>query len=187
MGLFDVSACIQTWIMHHTSRHANSPVSSDGELESEFDETRPITPSDIASAAEVKLRANKAYSSQDFNLSIDLYTDAIRLNPKEATLWSNRAMAKSKLEEHGAAIADASEWALFLYPLDVGRSVSPVSSPGPLDREKAKRLLKDGAHGQPRRSLSILNMAKRSTVEDAATLLSLDPKMPSPISKPPFG
>lgn len=46
---------------------------------------------------------------KDFNLSIDLYTDAIALNPKDATFWNNRAMSKSKMEEHGAAIADASE------------------------------------------------------------------------------
>jgi serine/threonine-protein phosphatase 5 len=31
------------------------------------------------------------------------------LNPMDSTFWNNRAMAKAKLEEHGAAIADASE------------------------------------------------------------------------------
>lgn len=46
---------------------------------------------------------------KDFSLSIDLYTDAIALNPKDSTFWNNRAMSKAKLEEHGGAIADASE------------------------------------------------------------------------------
>lgn len=48
-------------------------------------------------------------ADKDFSLSIDLYTDAIALNPKDSTFWNNRAMSKAKLEEHGGAIADASE------------------------------------------------------------------------------
>jgi serine/threonine-protein phosphatase 5 len=47
--------------------------------------------------------------AKDFTESIDLYTEAIQLNPKDATFWHNRAMSKGKMEEHGSAIADASE------------------------------------------------------------------------------
>ena len=46
---------------------------------------------------------------KEFNLSISLYTEAIALNPKDATFWNNRAMSKGKMEEHGGAISDASE------------------------------------------------------------------------------
>jgi serine/threonine-protein phosphatase 5 len=103
-------------------------VSSDGELEQEADLDRPISEQDKAKALEVKARANKAFAGEypcllfavyptqstdsllakDFNLSIDLYTEAIALDPHDATFWNNRAMAKAKMEEHGAAIADAS-------------------------------------------------------------------------------
>lgn len=48
------------------------------------------------------------YLDKNFNLSIDLYTEAIALNSKDSTLWNNRGMSKSRMEEHGAAIADAS-------------------------------------------------------------------------------
>jgi tetratricopeptide (TPR) repeat protein len=47
-------------------------------------------------------------SAKEFNQSIDLYSEAIALNPKDSTLWNNRGMSKSRMEEHGAAIADAS-------------------------------------------------------------------------------
>ncbi|ORY26050.1 putative phospho protein phosphatase [Naematelia encephala] len=46
---------------------------------------------------------------QNFTRSIDLYTEAIALNPKEPTFWNNRAMSKAKMEEHGSAISDASK------------------------------------------------------------------------------
>lgn len=45
---------------------------------------------------------------KNFSKSIDFYTQAIALNPKEPTFWNNRAMSKAKMEEHGGAISDAS-------------------------------------------------------------------------------
>lgn len=42
-----------------------------------------------------------------FNEAADLYTKAIELNPKDATLWCNRAYTRIKLEEHGYGLADA--------------------------------------------------------------------------------
>lgn len=47
--------------------------------------------------------------------SIESYTEAIHLNPKDSTLWNNRAMSKGKMEEFGGAISDASE--LFPFPI----------------------------------------------------------------------
>ena len=81
---------------------------SDGELEPEVDEDKIVTDADRVLALDIKGRANKAFASKDFTKSIDLYTEAIALNPKEPTFWNNRAMSKAKMEEHGAAIADAS-------------------------------------------------------------------------------
>lgn len=68
-----------------------------------------MTDEDRVAAAELKAQANKAFAAKDFTGSIQLYTDAIARNPHDATFWNNRAMSKSKLEEHGAAIADASK------------------------------------------------------------------------------
>lgn len=42
-----------------------------------------------------------------FNEAADLYTKAIEINPKDATLWCNRAYTRIKLEEHGYGLADA--------------------------------------------------------------------------------
>ena len=56
-------------------------------------------------------RADKP--AKEFNQSIDLYSEAIALNPKDSTSWNNRGMSKSRMEEHGAAIADASTCPLF--------------------------------------------------------------------------
>ena len=46
----------------------------------------------------------------NFNAAAQLYTKAIELNPKDATLWANRAFTRIKLEEHGYALNDASEF-----------------------------------------------------------------------------
>ncbi|KAI0790789.1 Metallo-dependent phosphatase-like protein [Abortiporus biennis] len=59
-------------------------------------------------AAKVKALANKAFVSHNFNEAADLYTKAIELNPKDATLWCNRAYTRIKLEEHGYGLSDAS-------------------------------------------------------------------------------
>ncbi|GJE92199.1 C-terminal metallophosphatase domain-containing protein [Phanerochaete sordida] len=58
-------------------------------------------------AARVKAEANKAFLSHHFNDAADLYSKAIELNPKDATLWCNRAYTRIKLEEHGYGLADA--------------------------------------------------------------------------------
>ena len=42
-----------------------------------------------------------------FNEAADLYTKAIELNPRDATIWCNRAYTRIKLEEHGYGLSDA--------------------------------------------------------------------------------
>ncbi|KAJ3551988.1 hypothetical protein NM688_g4393 [Phlebia brevispora] len=58
-------------------------------------------------AARIKGLANKAFLSHRFNEAADLYTKAIEQNPKDATLWCNRAYTRIKLEEHGYGLSDA--------------------------------------------------------------------------------
>lgn len=82
-------------------------MSSDGELNSDFDLNREVSDEDKAKAADLKAQANKAFGSKDFAGSIERYTQAIALNPGDATFWNNRAMSKAKMEEYGAAIVDA--------------------------------------------------------------------------------
>lgn len=60
-----------------------------------------------AEAARVKAEANKAFTSHHFNNAAELYTKAIELNPRDATLWCNRAYTRIKLEEHGYGLSDA--------------------------------------------------------------------------------
>lgn len=52
---------------------------------------------------------------QEFNKAADLYTQAIELNPLDATIWCNRAFVRTKLEEHGYALADAGASLLPLF------------------------------------------------------------------------
>lgn len=98
-----------------SSSSSASPVSPTSTLPStpesqsmSLDSTVVVTEEAKAEAAEFKVRANKAFSSNDFSTAIKLYTDAIEKNPNDATIWCNRAYARMKLEEFGYALTDAS-------------------------------------------------------------------------------
>ncbi|CAL1707379.1 unnamed protein product [Somion occarium] len=80
----------------------SSPTLSNAILEAEVSEQAK------EKAAKLKAQANKAFSNHHFTEAADLYTQAIELNPKDATLWCNRAYTRIKLEEHGYALNDAS-------------------------------------------------------------------------------
>jgi len=60
-----------------------------------------------AQAAKIKSEANKAFTSHNFPEAANLYSKALELNPTDATIWSNRAYTRTKLEEHGYALNDA--------------------------------------------------------------------------------
>lgn len=67
-----------------------------------------VTDEDRAEAAKIKTKANQAFASHNFVEAVGLYTQAIELNPSDATYWCNRAAARTKLEEYGFALLDAS-------------------------------------------------------------------------------
>ena len=48
--------------------------------------------------------------AHDFPAAARLYSEAIKKNPQEPTLWCNRAYARMKLEEFGYALSDASKY-----------------------------------------------------------------------------
>ncbi|KAG7098779.1 hypothetical protein E1B28_000686 [Marasmius oreades] len=68
-----------------------------------------------AAAAEIKAKANQAFSSHDFARAVELYSEAIEKNPNDATIWCNRAYARMKLEEFGYALNDTNQ-AIHLDP-----------------------------------------------------------------------
>ncbi|XP_022774654.1 serine/threonine-protein phosphatase 5-like isoform X2 [Durio zibethinus] len=65
--------------------------------------------SNVPRAEEIKDQANEAFKAHKYGQAIELYTQAIELNSKNAVYWANRAFAHTKLEEYGSAIQDATK------------------------------------------------------------------------------
>ncbi|KAF7815769.1 serine/threonine-protein phosphatase 5 isoform X1 [Senna tora] len=63
----------------------------------------------ISKAEEFKLQANEAFNARKYSQAIDLYTQAIELNSRNAVYWANRAFAHLRLEEYGSALQDATK------------------------------------------------------------------------------
>ncbi|KAK7274682.1 hypothetical protein RIF29_15779 [Crotalaria pallida] len=58
-------------------------------------------------AAEAKSRGDDVFKSKDFHTAIDSYTQAIDLDPTDATLLSNRSLCWIRLGQAEQALADA--------------------------------------------------------------------------------
>ena len=58
-------------------------------------------------AVALKNKGNEAFKKKDWPAAIDFYTQAININDKEPSFYSNRAQANIKLEAYGYAVADA--------------------------------------------------------------------------------
>ncbi|XP_057513325.1 protein SGT1 homolog B-like [Actinidia eriantha] len=61
-------------------------------------------------------RAKEAFVDDDFETAVDLYTQAISLNPRNVDLFADRAQANIKLKNFTEAVADANK-AIELDPL----------------------------------------------------------------------
>ena len=57
----------------------------------------------------LKDQGNKAFAAKDYDKAIDLFSQAIELDPKNHVLWSNRSAAKVGKKEYSAALEDAEE------------------------------------------------------------------------------
>jgi hypothetical protein len=68
---------------------------------------KEVPDKDKQEAARLKTDANKAFQGHDFTRAAQLYSEAIKHNPGDATLFCNRAYTRIKLEEHGYALHDA--------------------------------------------------------------------------------
>ncbi|XP_043716686.1 protein SGT1 homolog isoform X2 [Telopea speciosissima] len=58
-------------------------------------------------APDIEKRAKEAFVDDNFELAVDLYTQAIEIDPKNADLYADRAQANIKLGNYTEAVADA--------------------------------------------------------------------------------
>ena len=57
----------------------------------------------------LKDQGNKAFAAKDYDKAIDIFSQAIALDPQNHVLWSNRSAAKVGKKEYAAALEDAEE------------------------------------------------------------------------------
>ncbi|XP_065047694.1 protein SGT1 homolog [Musa acuminata AAA Group] len=60
-------------------------------------------------ATDLEMRAKEAFVDDNFDLAVDLYTQALDVDPKNADLYADRAQANIKLESFTEAVADANK------------------------------------------------------------------------------
>jgi len=70
------------------------------------DVTKTPTEEEQDQASDIRVKAASAYSEQNFEQAISLYTDAIQLNPMNALFYAKRGQAFVKLNKPNACIRD---------------------------------------------------------------------------------
>ncbi|KAF8529244.1 activator of Hsp70 and Hsp90 chaperone [Hysterangium stoloniferum] len=63
----------------------------------------------MADVNELKTQGNKAFQAKQYDTAIDLFSQAIKLDPANHVLWSNRSAARAGKREWSEALADAEE------------------------------------------------------------------------------
>ena len=66
-------------------------------------------------AQKIKQQANECFANGQFEKAIDLYSDAINLDPTDAVFYSNRSFAHLRMESYGYSLTDANK-AIQLNP-----------------------------------------------------------------------
>lgn len=56
-------------------------------------------------AEEVKNKGNEAFKKKNFNEAINLYEEAVKLNPSEPLYYNNKAAAYIELKDYDSALA----------------------------------------------------------------------------------
>ena len=57
----------------------------------------------------LKDQGNKAFAAKDYDAAIDLFTQAISIDPNNHVLYSNRSAAKAGKKQWGPALEDAEQ------------------------------------------------------------------------------
>ena len=57
----------------------------------------------------LKDQGNKAFQAKNYDKAIDLFSQAIALDPNNFVLYSNRSAAKAGKRQYGAALEDAEQ------------------------------------------------------------------------------
>ena len=60
-------------------------------------------------ADELKCQANECFKAEKYPQAIELYTEAIELNPNNAVFYANRSISYLRTECFGYALTDASK------------------------------------------------------------------------------
>ncbi|KAG1335113.1 putative Chaperone binding protein [Cocos nucifera] len=60
-------------------------------------------------ATDLEKRAKEAFVDDNFDLAVDLYTQALDMDPNNANLYADRAQANIKLDNFTEAVADANK------------------------------------------------------------------------------
>ncbi|GMG99602.1 hypothetical protein Nepgr_001442 [Nepenthes gracilis] len=99
--------------MNPETSKQQEPANSSQEVNVEKDSNLPrqdlaaVTPEAKKKAGEAKSRGDEAFRREDFLLAVDAYTQAIDLDPTDATFLSNRSLCWIRLGQAGQALADA--------------------------------------------------------------------------------
>ena len=66
-------------------------------------------PRSLPQVASLKDAGNKAFAAREYDRAIDLFSQAIAIDPINHVLWSNRSAAKVGKKEYAAALEDAEQ------------------------------------------------------------------------------
>ena len=61
------------------------------------------------SADELKNQGNKAFQAKDYDKAIELFSEALKIDPDNFVLWSNRSAAKAGKKQWASALEDAEQ------------------------------------------------------------------------------
>ncbi|KAM1183796.1 hypothetical protein FF1_002059 [Malus domestica] len=123
-------------------------------------------------ASDLEQRAKEAFMDDHFELAVDLYTQAIALNPQSAELYSDRAQANIKAGNLTEAVADANkaiEFDTSLYKAYFRKGIACIKLE---EYQTAKAALETGAPLAPQetRFASLIKECDEKIAEETIVL-----------------